>query len=206
MPSELRPVLPHLLAMFAGGLLSSFALARLARTRRGRSILERLGGVGMTVSSLVALIAGVGAAYWMVRVMLAGPAGGEGGLPHPAAFLGFGLLLGLPLGLPGIVVVWSEIRPKKREARRKKGAVATKDDRREYVDTLVEQILEASPRDRSLKASIAGEGGRVLRFVGELSREEGERLTEALRRDLEEVGFKRVEGETPGGGTWWTRV
>lgn len=52
--------------------------------------------------------------------------------------------------------------------------------------------------------AIGGAGGTVLKFEGDLSAEEGERLTVALRADLKEVGFKRVEGG--GAKSWWVRV
>ncbi len=70
---------------------------------------------------------------------------------------------------------------------------------------LVRQIQSVSPRTRTLQATVGGEGGTVLSFQGDLDAKEGERVTAALRADLEELGFRRVEGEAAG-RSWWTRV
>jgi hypothetical protein len=51
---------------------------------------------------------------------------------------------------------------------------------------------------------VGGDGGRVLVLEGDLDAAEGERLTAALRAELEGLGFRRVEGA--GGKGWWTRV
>jgi hypothetical protein len=42
-------------------------------------------------------------------------------------------------------------------------------------------------------------------FRGEVTREEGERLVAALRRDIDAVDFRRVEGKSAK-GKWWVRV
>ena len=70
---------------------------------------------------------------------------------------------------------------------------------------MVKQILDVSPRPRRLSASVGGDGGRVLRLEGDIDPAEGERLTAALRSDLAELGFKRVEG-TGNASEWWSRV
>jgi hypothetical protein len=62
-----------------------------------------------------------------------------------------------------------------------------------------------SPTPRSVSASIGGEGGRVLVLSGDIGADEAERLTTALRADLVELGFKRIEGGK-GSKQWWTRV
>jgi hypothetical protein len=67
------------------------------------------------------------------------------------------------------------------------------------------QIEEISPTPRKVVASVGGDGGRVLSLEGDIDAEEGDRLTTALRADLQELGFKRVEGGT-GSTTWWSRV
>ena len=128
-----------------------------------------------------------------------GPAIGTG-----EAFL-FGLLVGLPLSLPGLFLLWSDARSERTRRLRRRDVVPTKDDRRAYAEDLARQIRDVSPTPREVRGSIGGEGGRVLVLSGDVDAAEGERLTAALRRDLSELGFKRVEG-SGGDRSWWTRV
>lgn len=81
----------------------------------------------------------------------------------------------------------------------------TKDDRRAYAEKIAQQIMDLSPKPRKLTARISGDGGTVLVFEGEIDAIEGERLTKALRIDLSDVGFKRVEGKD-GAREWWSPV
>ena len=45
----------------------------------------------------------------------------------------------------------------------------------------------------------------VLYFEGDLASDQGEKLVAALRSEMKELGFKRVEGKGPR-GDWWTNV
>ena len=73
-----------------------------------------------------------------------------------------------------------------------------------FAENLARQVREFSDPGREVKVTIGGDGGRVLKFEGDLSAEQAERLTAALRADLKEVGFKRVEVDAP--EKWWVRV
>jgi len=195
---------PHIVAMLAGGLGMSLGVAYLARSVRGQARLVRTGGWALALFAVVSIAIGVGAAYWLIRPIL-DSAGTNVALGSPAQLFVLGVLLGLPLSLPVIVVAWYDARAEEKKRSKRKDAVATKDDRRAFADGLARQILEASDRPRDLHASIEEDGGRVLMLEGDIDAQEGERLTAALRRDLKDLGFKRVKGGR-GSKTWWSRV
>jgi hypothetical protein len=153
----------------------------------------------------MALVAAGALAAYRIGVSLIDAGATSGADISVPLVFALGLAVGLPIGVPGLLAAWTEARRKDRETRRKRDFVPTKDDRRGYAVQLVQQIMDVSPRPRELSASIAGDGGTVLRFEGDIDAAEGERLTTALRLDLSEVGFKRVEGQN-GSKEWWTRV
>ncbi len=206
MESGLRDYVPHMVMLLLGGLGTSLGLAWLGRRPRGRAGLRRTRTWGIALIGVIAIAVGAAALMWMVRRML--EAGGpDVSLPSPWELFLLGAGLGLPLALPGLLLVWSEERPEKVAERNRRIASATKDDRRAFAERLAGQILEASDRPRELTVEAGGDGGRVLEFHGDLAREEGDRLVAALRGEMRELGFKRAEGGGRGGGPrWWTRV
>jgi hypothetical protein len=74
-----------------------------------------------------------------------------------------------------------------------------------FAKDLVRQIEEFADTPRGVKASLTGDKGRVLMIAGDLQRAEGDKLVAALRGELKELGFQRVEGEGPK-GKWWSPV
>jgi len=201
MVDSLRGLAPQVVALLSAGLLSSLGLAFVARRPSAGKLLGRTRGPTLAVSLLVLVIGcGLGA-FALARTALAG-LGGDLDPLTPARLFAFGLLVGVPLGAPGVVLAWSEARSRARK--RKRDHVPTKDERRAYAADLERQIREVSPEPRRVVASIGGDGGRVLILDGDIRAEEGERLTKALRGDLAELGFKRVEGR--GADDWWSRV
>lgn len=199
----MREFWPHLVLMFGVGLVSSLGLSYWARSGRGRRALERTSILTLTAVSVASLAAMGLAGWWFVMELLR--AGGRQLLGSPWSLLLFGLAVGVPMGLPQLYAVWNEERPKKKAERERKARETTREEREIYAGELLEQIRDASPEPRMLEAFIRGEDGRVLWFEGELARDEGERLVEALRRDLREKGFRRVEARGDR-GNWWTNV
>ena len=116
----------------------------------------------------------------------------------------FGLAIGLPMSLPGVMLAWTDARAGEEKERKRKNRVVTKDDRRAFAEDLARQLKELGDPDRDVKVSIAGDGGTVLKLEGKINAKEAERLTAALRADMKDVGFKRVEGG--GAKSWWVRV
>jgi len=187
-----------------GGLGTSLGLTFGMRTSRGQAFLVSLSGMIVGLSCVLATALGGSIAFIIVRSVM------ERGTADPTALpagqlLMLGIAVGLPLGVPGVLAAWSDARRRDRAAKKKRDFVPTKDDRRAYAAQLVDQITEVSPTPRTLTASIGGDGGTVLRFEGDIDAKEGERLTTALRGDLADVGFKRVEGKN-GSKEWWSRV
>lgn len=211
MPPEIRDIVPHLALLLVGGVGTSLAVARLARSSRGRRAVAGVHGAWIVGVGVVAVALAAGALYWMWRriVSVAAEAGGPDvagsvvGAPS-WSFLVLGVLLALPLSLPSVLEARSRERRKGRRGERR--APATKDERREFADGLARQIRELSPEPRQVRASIRGDGGRVLELAGDVSREEGDRLARALEDDLQELGFRRIEGARPDGTTWWARI
>ena len=204
MNSALDGFLPHLVALMIGGLGGSLGMTYGARTKRALAFLLRLNGVALGVVSAVVVAAGVYGAFRIGSSLLQTEPTDLAAISVPLVFL-LGLSAGLPLGVPGVVAAWFEVQSRAREEAKKRGFVPTKDDRRAYAARILKQVIEASPRPREINAKIGGDGGTVLRFEGDIDGTEVERLTVALRRDLREVGFKRVEG-VKGEKKWWTRV
>ena len=102
-------------------------------------------------------------------------------------------------------MAWQDARREAEKRSKRKDAVATKDDRRAFAEDLLRQMHDVSPRPRELQVSVGGDGGRVLTLEGDIEPEEVERLTAALRQDLKDLGFKRVEGAN-GSKRRWTKV
>jgi hypothetical protein len=137
MGAELREFAPHIAALLVGGLASSLGLGRLARTRRGRAALARIRMWGVALVGLASAGVGIVALMWMVRrVVETGTE--QAAFPAPLELLLFGIGLGLPLALPGVLMTWNEVRPEKVAERNRRIASATKDDRRAFAEQLLE--------------------------------------------------------------------
>ena len=194
---------PQIAMMLLGGLSTSFGTTWLARTPRGRKLLLRVKGWGLAIFAVVSLGLGGGAVYWMVTAML-DSIGGQPEIASTGVMLLLGLAIGLPMSLPGVVLARMDARATDEKKRKRKDRVTTKDDRRAFAENLGRQVREFSDPGREVKVTIGGDGGTVLKFEGDLSAKQAERLTAALRADLKEVGFKRVEVGKP--KNWWVRV
>ena len=196
-----RSFAPQVLALLCAGLLSSLGPTYAARRPAGTAFLARRRGTTLA-AGLTAVAAGCAfGAYALASAAVAGGVPGTDALT-PARLFALGIFIGVPLGIPGIVLAWSEARA--RSKKRRRDHVPTKDERRAYAADLERQIREVSAQPRDVAAKIGGDGGRVLILEGDIRSDEGERLTRALRADLAELGFKRVEGK--GVDDWWSRV
>ncbi len=204
MGTMLRTFTPQIFALLAGGLVGSLGMTCAARTERGGAALVKLNAWVFALACLALAGAGGAAALWQLRWALAEQGPGLEGIT-PAQLLLFGLVIGVPMSLPGVVFAWSDAHTKEKAQKKRRDFVPTKDDRRKFADDLVRQIKEVSPKPREVRASVGGDGGRVLMLEGEIDAAEGERLTAALRTDLAALAFKRVEGKH-GSREWWSRV
>jgi hypothetical protein len=200
----MREFIPHLVLMLVGGLGSSVGLGQFAQSGKGRAILGASRGWAMGLFTAVSLASMGGAGWWMVRRVL-NAADASTPFGSPLVLFAFGLAIGLPMSLPQVLSTWNQLRPEKIAAREKRAAEATREDREEYAVQLAEQIRDAAAEPRPIEAFTRGKEGKVLWLEGELARDEGERLVAALRRELSEVGFTRVEARG-GKGNWWTKV
>ena len=194
-----------MVAMLAGGLGISLSTTFMARSARGQARLLRSSGWTLALLALISVAMGVAAAYAAIRPVLDSAPGTGPVLGSPLRLFVLGALLGLPLSVPGIVMAWKDARADEKRRSKRRDSVPTKDDRRAYAEGLAQQIQDASDRPRELTVSVVEDGGRVLLLDGDIDPQEGERLTAALRTDLQELGFKRVKGgRAP--KTWWSRV
>ncbi len=203
MEDGLGPYAPQMAAMLLGALSASFGTPWLLRTARGRELLVNMKRSGLALFVVVSLGLGGGAVYWIVTALL-DSIGGQPELASAGVMLLLGLAIGLPMSLPGVVLARIDARATDEKKRKRKGRVVTKDDRRAFAEDLGRQVLEFSDPGREVKVTIGGDGGTVLLFEGDMSAKQAERLTAALRPDLKEVGFKRVEVGKP--KNWWVRV
>ncbi len=157
------------------------------------------GPAGIALYAVVSLILGGGAVYWIVTSML-DSIGGPPELASAGVMLLFGLAIGLPMSLPGVMLAWTDARAGEEKKRKRKDRVVTKDDRRAFADDLARQLKDLGDPNQDVKVSITGDGGTVLKLEGKINAKEAERLT----ADMKDVGFKRVEGG--GSQRWWVRV
>ena len=201
---EFREFLPHLALMMLGGLGGSLGLGWLCRRPKGRALLSRTKVWGLVAFGVVTVSGLVGAFYWMFSRLTDG-SDGQVVLGSPFTFFTLGLIVGLPLSLPGIIATWSDSRPEKIAERERRAKNATREDRLEFAQDLVRQIEEFADTPRGVSASLTGDKGKVLMIAGDLQRAEGDKLVAALRGELKELGFQRVEGEGPK-GKWWSPV
>lgn len=155
---------------------------------------------GVTLFSLLSMGGVLGGFAWAMRRFQENPET-LSLQESPFVFLAVGLIVGLPFSIPSVLATWNELRPAKQEARRRKAKTASKGDRLKFAQDLERQIHEFSDGPRDVKGTLGGEKGRILIFKGKLSRAEGEKLVTALRSEMQELGFERVEGDG-----WWSRV
>jgi uncharacterized protein (DUF885 family) len=178
---EFREFLPHLALMMAGGLGGSLGLGWLCRRPKGRALLSRTEVWALAAFGAVAVAGLVGAFYWMFSRITDG-SGGQVALGSPPTFLLLGLIVGLPLSLPGIIATWSDSRPESIAERERRAKNATQEDRLKFAKDLVRQIEEFADTPRGVKASLTGDKGRVLMIAGDLRRAEGEVVVARVRR------------------------
>lgn len=204
MESTLRDFAPSLVALLVGGLGVSIGVTLLVRSARARARLAHTSGRAFGLLTISAIAAAGLVGFWAVRPLLRGPTT-DGGMASPLALLFVGIAVGLPISLPVVFLAWSDARAEAKRRSKRRETVPTKDDRRAYANDLLRQIQEASDRPRELSVTVGGDGGRVLILTGDIHPDEIERLTAALRQDLKDLGFRRVEGEG-GSKRGWARV
>lgn len=201
--SDLMPLAGLGMLVLAGGLVSSFGLRGAIKSAPMRRLLRRRGWWVLSAYYVVVtgvLIGGFGLVFASVlRTTDPGAAAGS-----PWLYLAFGLVVGLPFTLPTVTGVWrDETGPGARGRHRQEPA--SSEDRLEFAKDLEGQLREFAGKDRTIGVRLQGDKGRVLRFDGELTRQEGERLVAALRAEIDSLDFQRVEGEAKG-DKWWVRV
>lgn len=195
---------PQIAALLAGGLGASLGVTYWVRSESVAIPLARLSGVAFTSACLIAAAVGGIAAYLLLRSIMR-VAIDDPAAVSPIGLLLFGIAVGVPLGLPGVIATYAETRRRERARNERENRAPTREARRAFADQLRDQILEVSPRPRALSVSLAGDRATILRFEGDVDPTEGDRLTAALREDLRALGFERVEGRK-GTAAWWSRV
>lgn len=192
-------LLSAFLAFLGGGLTASVSVTVAAHTLRGRAVLAATRGPRFAAAAVGLVVVGAASAIVLVRAFLV--LGGSGATPAPEVLFALGLGLGLPLSLPGLFVVW---RTERRKVHRRLRP-ATEEERTEFARQVARQIREATRPPRRVVVEATGEEMRILCMSGEVGAAEGDRLASALRQELTDLGFTRVEGRGPG-GDWWAPV
>ena len=167
--------------------------------------MARTGGWAIASLMTLSLAAAAIAVYWGYSRIVADPQSLATVLGSPFQLLLLGLAIGLPCSAPSVLYARHELRRIASEKEARKRKPPSRAERVQYARELATQIRDVSPERSGLSASVSGEDGEVLVFEGPLERPEGDRLVAALRGDLGDRGFKRVEGEGEG-GKWWSRV
>ncbi len=201
--TELLPILGLSMLILAGGIVSSFGANSLFRSRRGRALVRRWRWWGLAMYYLGVVGVVVVGLGWVLRTIVAN-LDNDALLDSPWFFVTFGVVMGLPFTLPAVTGIWREHREETARAARKKKP-ASRQDRLELAKDLERQLREYVGDSRTITVELDGDEGTVLLFRGEVTREEGERLVAALRRDIDAVDFRRVEGKSAK-GKWWVRV
>lgn len=198
--SQLSQLLPHFAAVLIGGLATSLGVSIFARRPSGTRLLAKARWWGVTLYSLAAM-GGVVAGFMWLNARMGDPEAAGRLLESPIVFLLFGLIIGAPFSLPVVLAAWNDSRPSKLAARKGKKERVTKADRLEFARTLEKQIADFAEDEREVTCSLRGDDGTILYFDGKLTRAEGDRLAAALKDDLVQLGFTRLEGDR-----WWAKV
>jgi hypothetical protein len=201
--TELLPILGLSMLILAGGMVSSFGVNSLFRSRRGRAFLRQWRWWGLAMYYLGVMGVVVVGLSWVLRTIVTN-LDGDALLYSPWLFITFGVVMGLPFTLPTVTGIRREHREEAARADKKKKP-ASRQDRLEFAKDLERQLRDYVGDSRTITVALDGDEGTVLLLGGEVTREEGERLVAALRRDIDAVDFRRVEGNSAK-GKWWVRV
>ena len=194
-------------AMIVGGALGSFGLNFVIRSRRGRGFVKRWRWWGVMLYYLAVAGVVIGGFAWVWRSAF----GGDGAatraaaaaLQSPLVFFGFGVIVGLPFTLLTVTSVWRrENRPAERDTPKRK---VTRKERTEYAKDLEKQLKEYGGEAAAYHVQLREDKGQVMVISGGMTREQAERLVTALRGEMDDLGFQRVEGRAAD-RDWWVRV
>jgi hypothetical protein len=149
----------------------------------------------------------VGGFAWVLRSAFAGDGAASTAaaesLRSPLVFFGFGLVVGLPFTLLTVTSVWRhENRPAERDTPKRK---VTRKERTEYARDLEKQLTEYGGEAAAYRVQLREDTGQVMVISGGMTREQAERLVTALRVEMRDLGFQRVEGRAAD-RDWWVRV
>jgi hypothetical protein len=191
-----RHLAPHIVALLVRGIGVSLGAAYGARTRRGRTALANTRRSTFILGRFVLATLTEGSPSKSLS-----PSSGAGG-PISESFLRRSPFWSGSRSLPR-----SSFRGSSSPGRTPERStwVPSKDDRCLYAEQLGQQIRDVSPEPRTLTAGLSGDGGNILVLQGDIDAAEGDRLTQALQKNLSEAGFIRVEGKN-GPKAWWSRM
>lgn len=202
--TDVTPLLGWGMLIVAGGLVGSFGLNSIIKSRLGRAFIRRWRWWGIGLYYVV-VVGGIVGGFGYVFALLLRSMDDASALESPWIFLTFGLAAGLPFTLPPMTTIWREERSPRRAAREKTKTVSA-EERLEYAKELERQLAEYVGDMQAIAVRTSGDRRAVLQLEGDLDRERGERLVAALRADIEAHQFQRVEGGPPGSKKWWVRI
>jgi len=193
-----------LILTLAGGMLGSLGISTLLRSRRGRALVARWKWWGISLYALAVLAVTAAFTAWAYHSVIRNPPlDGSFGSPWP--FFAFGVAAGLPFTLFTAIAVRHQARQTAERTRKRQLKPATRQERMEFAKKLEAQLREYSNDLRDATVKTQGEKGTVLAVHGKVNREQAEKLVNALRGELQDLGIERVEsGDAE--KSWWVRV
>ncbi len=193
-----------LILTFAGGIVGSFGVSSLLRSRRGRRFIVRLKWWGMALYFLAVGTAIATIVVWAYYSATRNPVPG-GSVGSPWLFLAFGFAAGLPFTMATAVTVRRQGRQAEERIRKRKEKPASRQERLEFAKNLEGQLREFSSDLSDAKVMVQGDKGTVVAIHGNITRQQAEKLVNVLRVDLQDLGIERVESGDAA-KKWWVRV
>jgi len=193
-----------LVLIFAGGILSSFGVPALLRSKVGRAFLVRWKWWGLVLYALAVLAVVAGIATWAYKSVVQN-AQPDGSLGSPWTLFLFGFAAGLPFTLLTAITLRHTAKKAEELSRRRKLKPATRRERLEFAKNLEGQLRDFSDDLQAAKVVVQGEDGTVMVVHADITRTQAEKLVHVLRGELQDLGFQRVESGA-GQMKWWVRV
>lgn len=193
-----------LVLTFAGGILGSFGVSALLRSKLGRSFVVGWKWWGLALYALTVLAVVAGIVIWAYESLVQN-AEPDGSLGSPWTLFLFGFAAGLPFTLPTAITLRHAAKKAEERSRKRRLKPATRRERLEFAKNLEGQLRDFADDLQAAKVVVQGEEDTVIVVHADITRTQAEKLVHVLRGELQDLGFQRVESGA-GQTNWWVRV